>query len=384
MFKLFRKKTQIEALIANDGMDRATDHFSQIITAKLGTRDVAYRFMLQELDGASQGNESSQLFAKNSGIAPAQYRGALNYSSPEVDAPQQVLLELSLQISNQELMAEFRCKVDEKIMQRFDLGKHAKTQDRVESLYDSLNEVLLSDNKIIPALTPNIAVPDNARVRHVNYRYANIAAAQELISALEELTGDDTESTIRRALKKIATGSSPSGNWIDTLRTWADDVGLKELKWEVQTRNRDGGFWTGFPRDPKKIAELESLDIQEFGLTELPNEIVNLIHLRKIWARGNSLTAIPEEIGNMVNLEEMDFEGNKLTRVPESIGKLKRLRVLDLRANQLNFVPSSVRNLVSLEKFDLRDQPIKLGHINTPLSDEQVEAICSLGDVVRW
>lgn len=317
MFGFFRKKTQIEQLIAKDGIEYVTDRFAEIISRKLPTNEIAYQFILEELDGASRGNTTSMDFAQSSGIPPEKYKGALSNSNPDVDGPggpQQLLLAMSLElVKNRDLMAQFRCKIDEKIMKKFGLGKFR----------------------------------------------TNIV------------------------------GSSPATNgepevWIDKLRSWADEIGVQDLKWEVQPRNRDGGFWTGFPRDAKRIRELEGLNIQSLGLTYLPKEIGNLTRLRKLWARENKLTKIPNEIGNLVLLEEIDFEGNQITAIPDSIGKLKHLRDLDLRSNQLNYVPVSVQNLGMLEKFDLRDQPINLGHIQTPLTDDQVRAICSLGDVVRW
>jgi len=310
MFEFFKKKSQLEKLIHKDGIEFAAKRFAEIIAKKLTRRELAYQFILEELEAASMGNSAAKKFVAESGIERSKYKDALNNSHPEIDGPdgpQLLIINLAMDLRHKpELMVEFRCKVDEHIMKLFGFGKF--------------------------------------------------------------FTGSS---------EKNVHGSHPSYSWIETLRIWADDIGLPELKWEVQTRNRDGGFWTGFPRDPKKIAQLEGLNIQDLGLTELPEAITNLTKLRKIWARGNNLTRIPEEIGKLINLEE-------ITKIPESIGKLTRLRDLDLRANQLIFVPSSVRNLTSLEKLDLRDQPVNLDHINTPLSDEQMEAICSLGDVVRW
>ena len=132
LFNLFRKKTQLEKLIATDGIEHATDRFAQIIICKISNREIAYKFILEELDGASKGNTASMQFAKNSGIKPALYLGALTNSTAEVDGPdgpQQLLLAMCLQISTQDLMAEFRCKVDEKIMRHFQIGKYATERD---------------------------------------------------------------------------------------------------------------------------------------------------------------------------------------------------------------------------------------------------------------
>ena len=95
------------------------------------------------------------------------------------------------------------------------------------------------------------------------------------------------------------------------------------------------------------------------------------------------LTQLPDGIGNLEQLEELDLEGNQISVLPDWIGNLKRLRDLDLRSNRLRYVPVSIRNLSLLEKLDLRDQPINLGDAKTPLTDDQVQAIFSHGDVLR-
>jgi len=129
MFGFWRKKSELEKAIERDGIEHATDRVADIVASKIPTREIAYRFILEELDGASSGNDASKAFARSSGISPSEYAGALGNSYPEVDGPggpQQLLAGMSLQLAgNQELMARFRCKVDDKIMKRFGLGNYA-------------------------------------------------------------------------------------------------------------------------------------------------------------------------------------------------------------------------------------------------------------------
>lgn len=141
MFGLFKKKTQMEKLIAQDGVEHVTTRFAEIIARKLPTRALAYQFILEELDGASQGNDASRRFAEHSGIAPSIYRGALSNSNPLIDGPegpQQLLLGLSMDLARDaNLMAKFRCMVDDKIMQKFRLGRYAEDSgDPVEAMQD--------------------------------------------------------------------------------------------------------------------------------------------------------------------------------------------------------------------------------------------------------
>ena len=147
VFGLFRRKTQVEKLIADDGIEHATDRFAQIVARQIPSRQVAYQFILEELDGASKGNTASQRFAKNSGIASTEYLGALSRSTPDVDGPdgpQQLLLGLSLQISNRDLMAAFRCKVDDKIMRNFLLGRYEHKEEVPRQVEDQCSDPAVS------------------------------------------------------------------------------------------------------------------------------------------------------------------------------------------------------------------------------------------------
>ncbi len=71
------------------------------VMSRIASEDVAYQFILEELDGASQGNAAAQAFARNSGIPASTYSGALGNSNSEIDGPegpQQLLLALSMQL----------------------------------------------------------------------------------------------------------------------------------------------------------------------------------------------------------------------------------------------------------------------------------------------
>lgn len=174
------------------------------------------------------------------------------------------------------------------------------------------------------------------------------------------------------------------GEWMEVLLEWADQLGLEELRWEQQPRNRDGGFWVGFPRNRKKLASLQGLNINNTGATEIPKEIVNLKNLKKLWCCNNKILELPEEIFSIVGLEEIRASGNLISKLPDEVGSLKNLVILDLEGNNLQYVSENVVKLKQLQRLDLRDQPIRLGCVETPLSDAQVAALASMGDVVKW
>ncbi len=180
MFDLFRKKTQVEKLIVDDGIEHATDRFVQIIAQKLPTRQVAYRFILEELDGASKGNAASQRFARESGIASAEYLGALSRSTPEVDGPegpQQLLLGLSLQISDRDQMADFRCKIDDKIMQSFQLGKYSQEDKAPRRIEKQSNN---------PTASSGAGLPKNYAIRQNGFTVEDLESGEGLAAVIKD------------------------------------------------------------------------------------------------------------------------------------------------------------------------------------------------------
>ena len=58
-----------------------------------------------------------------------------------------------------------------------------------------------------------------------------------------------------------------------------------------------------------------------------------------------ALTDLPENIGNLINLERLDLENNNLVSLPESIGNLSSLLYLNLKSNQLASLPESICDL---------------------------------------
>ena len=130
MFGMFKKKqkSDLEKLIEKDGIEHAAKRFSEIIMQKIPTDEIAYQFVLEEIEAASQGNDTAISFAKNSGISPQEYKGAMEDSRPEVDGPdgpQQFILALCMQLQpNVDLVVELRTKIIDNIMRTLSFGKY--------------------------------------------------------------------------------------------------------------------------------------------------------------------------------------------------------------------------------------------------------------------
>ena len=106
----------------------------------------------------------------------------------------------------------------------------------------------------------------------------------------------------------------------------------------------------------------EELDLSGMNLTELPPEIGNLGHLKRLilgrWNQkegdvGNQLTTLPEELWQLQQLEKLDLNFNQLNVLPEAIATLTHLTSLNLRANQFNVLPEAIATLTNLTTLNL-------------------------------
>ena len=96
---------------------------------------------------------------------------------------------------------------------------------------------------------------------------------------------------------------------------------------------------------PKRLGDnldqIESLNLTNRGLKELPPFIASLTHLKFLYLDNNRLIFVPE-IGKLVLLEEISIENNELTLIPEAFNHLRNLKLLNLSKNHLKCLNSSL------------------------------------------
>ena len=73
----------------------------------------------------------------------------------------------------------------------------------------------------------------------------------------------------------------------------------------------------------------------------------------------NRLTQLPEEIGQLVKLETLVICGNLLNALPKSLSKLRSLREFDASHNQISTFPVTLSSLNNLDSVDLSSNKIK-------------------------
>ncbi len=95
------------------------------------------------------------------------------------------------------------------------------------------------------------------------------------------------------------------------------------------------------------------LDLNDRGLSELPESIGQLIELEILLLSNNQLATLPVSIGKLRNLRILELSDNNLASLPEVLGELKSLHTMNLAKNHLKSLPKSIVKLSNLTKLYL-------------------------------
>lgn len=79
----------------------------------------------------------------------------------------------------------------------------------------------------------------------------------------------------------------------------------------------------------KKLNKLKELDLSSYTFKILPKEILEIKSLEKLNLSAVGLTKIPDEIGNLINLKKLSIQVNpEIDELPESMKRLINLKEL--------------------------------------------------------
>ena len=95
---------------------------------------------------------------------------------------------------------------------------------------------------------------------------------------------------------------------------------------------------------------LNSLDFFD-GDYDLSTDQVNF-NLESLDLYNNKLEELPESIGKLSTLKELDLYRNKLKNLPKSFGKLENLKRLTILENDITELPESIKKLKKLISLD--------------------------------
>jgi internalin A len=98
----------------------------------------------------------------------------------------------------------------------------------------------------------------------------------------------------------------------------------------------------------------KTLWLKDLGLTELPEEILQIKDLRALYAQGNHLQQLPRWLlSGQPLLEILNLSSNSLPEIPDWVGRFRELKQLKLYGNDFTELPSSLASLQKLLILDI-------------------------------
>jgi len=119
---------------------------------------------------------------------------------------------------------------------------------------------------------------------------------------------------------------------------------------------------TEIPPEIGQLTNLEYLDFSYNRISKLPPEIGNLTNLKSLLLLKNEITVLPLEIGNLCKLTLLDVSHNRITELPHTIGYLTELKTLDASYCSIHTLPLSFTELLSLKELYLEENPLVFPH----------------------
>ncbi|XP_078151072.1 putative disease resistance protein RGA1 [Carex rostrata] len=101
----------------------------------------------------------------------------------------------------------------------------------------------------------------------------------------------------------------------------------------------------------KAFSNLRTIDLafSKSNLSNLPDSLCDLVHLRYLDVSNTKLVNIPNSIGNLRNLVLFScYHCEELSHVPPSIGNIRELRYLNFKGTKIEAIPMKLNNLKNL------------------------------------
>lgn len=111
-----------------------------------------------------------------------------------------------------------------------------------------------------------------------------------------------------------------------------------------------------FPKELRKLTNLQYLDLSKNKIAEIPPWIGELKNLQFLILSKTKIDSLPPEFGDLANLKYLVMNRCELQALPHTIGKLNELRTMDMWGDNLSTFPNELKYLSgNLQVLDLRD-----------------------------
>jgi len=106
-----------------------------------------------------------------------------------------------------------------------------------------------------------------------------------------------------------------------------------------------------------RLTALTTLNLSHNMLSQLPDEMANLVNLRELYVDHNVIVKLPASLFNVKTLQILNASNNAITSVPAEVGQLHSLERLDLSNNSIRRLPPEIRGCEKLKELCLRGNP---------------------------
>ena len=124
--------------------------------------------------------------------------------------------------------------------------------------------------------------------------------------------------------------------------------------------NMDNCGLTCLPEDLDQIVDLKALMLSHNSLSHLCGCLKNMTQLKLLWLADNPFECLEDELpfDALVNVDDMDLENTNMKILPCRVGQMVNIKSMDLQRNKLKCLPREVCDLPSDATVVLDDNPI--------------------------
>ncbi|KAJ3439310.1 hypothetical protein M0812_15335 [Anaeramoeba flamelloides] len=220
----------------------------------------------------------------------------------------------------------------------------------------NLIELNLSNNKI--SSIPSILLKDFASLRIVDISYNSLKTIVPEIAMLQNLMKLSLVSNQMTTLPKEICQCTAlielnlNDNEISFL---PDNIGDLELLRKLYLDASNNTIPSISGEAIKGLSRLTCLNFGGNELTELPEEMSQLVNLKELLLYENKFSYFPRVLTNLWNLEILDLNNNEIKEVPMQIAAMLSLKNLSLAANSIRNIP---KRITHLQQLNLQENPL--------------------------
>ncbi|XP_042958699.1 putative disease resistance RPP13-like protein 1 isoform X2 [Carya illinoinensis] len=155
-------------------------------------------------------------------------------------------------------------------------------------------------------------------------------------------------------------------NGLILIKKFAHDHSLPMFRFLRVLSFADDSNLTELPDSIGKIRHLRYLDLSWTGIRKLPDSICKLCNLQTLRLRVcENLTVLPRDMHKLISLRHLELGGSAITEMPLHLGRLKCLQTLDIFVVNKH-CGSSIGELGSLEDIGGKLTITKLQNVKSP------------------